>query len=86
MDVSREVQLASIKSSFTAAHGADELGTLEHLTKPCLRAVATYKILPDADMWANVYNLFHFSERPGEHRPRVHLFNQPPLQVWFLLD
>ena len=86
MDVSHKVQLASIESSFAAAHGADELGTLRHPTKPCLRTIATYEILPDADMWANAYDLFRFSERPGERGPGVHLFNQPPLQVWFLLD
>ena len=70
MDVSREAQLASIESSFAAAHGADELGTLQHPTKTRLRAVATYEILPDADVWANVYDLFRFSERPGEPGPR----------------
>ena len=86
MDVSCEVQLASIESSFAAAHGVDELGMLRHLTKPRLRAVATYEILPDADVWANAYDLFRFSERPGECGPGVRLFNQPPLQAWFLLD
>ena len=80
------MQLASIECSFAAAHGADELGTLRHPTKPRLCAVATYKILPDVDVWANVYDLFRFSEWPGECGPGVRLFNQPPLQAWFLLD
>ena len=80
------MQLASIESSFATAHGADELSTLRHPTKPRLRAVATYEILPDVDVWANAYDLFRFSERPGERGPGVRLFNQPPLQAWFLLD
>ena len=80
------MQLASIESSFATAHGADELGMLWHPTKPCLRTVATYEILLDADVWANAYDLFRFSEQLGERGPRVRLFNQPPLQAWFLLD
>ncbi|KAH9041272.1 RNA polymerase II-associated [Lactarius pseudohatsudake] len=72
VDVSREAQLASIESSFGAAHGSsDELGTLRHPTKPRLRAVATYEVLPDADVWANAYDLFRFSERPGERGPEL---------------
>lgn len=71
VDVSREAQLASIESSFAAAHGADELGALRHPTKPRLRAVATYEVLPDADVWANAYDLFRFSERPGERGPEL---------------
>ncbi|KAI9453017.1 Paf1-domain-containing protein [Lactarius psammicola] len=71
VDVSREAQLASIESSFAAARGADELGVLRHPTKPRLRAVATYEVLPDADVWANAYDLFRFSERPGERGPEL---------------
>ena len=71
MDVSRDAQLASIDSSFAAAHAAHELSTLRHPTKPRLRAVATYEVLPDADVWANAYDLFRFSERPGERGPEV---------------
>ncbi|KAI9444483.1 Paf1-domain-containing protein [Lactarius indigo] len=57
VDVSRDAQLASIESSFGAAHASsDELGTLRHPTKPRLRAVATYEVLPDADVWANAYD------------------------------
>ncbi|KAH9019317.1 Paf1-domain-containing protein [Lactarius deliciosus] len=64
VDVSREAQLASIESSFGAAHGSsDELGTLRHPTKPRLRAVATYEVLPDADVWANA--------GPGERGPEL---------------
>jgi RNA polymerase II-associated factor 1 len=28
-------------------------------------------VLPDADVWANAYDLFRFSERPGERGPEV---------------
>ncbi|KAF8268695.1 Paf1-domain-containing protein [Lactarius quietus] len=70
VDVSRDAQLASIDSSFGAARAADDLNALRHPTKPRLRAVATYEVLPDADVWANAYDLFRFSERPGERGPR----------------
>jgi RNA polymerase II-associated factor 1 len=71
VDVSREAQLASIDSSFGAARASDDLNALRHPTKPRLRAVATYEVLPDADVWANAYDLFRFSERPGERGPEV---------------
>ena len=80
MDISREAQLASIENSFAAARGAEELGSLRHPTKPRLRAVATYEVLPDADVWANAYDLFRFSERPGERGPEVRFCGLPA--VW----
>ncbi|KAN0138192.1 RNA polymerase II-associated [Lactarius tabidus] len=71
VDVSRDAQLASIDSSFGAARASDDLNALRHPTKPRLRAVATYEVLPDADVWANAYDLFRFSERPGERGPEL---------------
>jgi RNA polymerase II-associated factor 1 len=75
VDVSRDAQLASIDSSFGAARASDDLNALRHPTKPRLRAVATYEVLPDADVWANAYDLFRFSERPGERGPEVRVYN-----------
>ena len=71
VDISREAQLASIENSFAAASTSEQLGLLRHPTKPRLRAVSTYEVLPDADVWANAYDLFRFSERPGERGPEV---------------
>ncbi|KAI0251724.1 RNA polymerase II-associated [Lactifluus subvellereus] len=71
VDISREAQLTSIESSFAAARSAEQLGTLRHPIKPRLRAVATYEVLPDVDVWANAYDLFRFSERPGERGPEL---------------
>ena len=82
VDVSRDAQLASIDSSFAAASASHELGALRHPTKPRLRAVATYEVLPDADVWANAYDLFRFSERPGERGPEVRsLSSYAPLML-----
>ena len=39
--------------------------------KPHLTAVDSYEVLPDADIWANAYDLFRFSERPGERPAEV---------------
>lgn len=36
-----------------------------------MHAVESYEILPDADTWANAYDLFKFSERPGDRNPEV---------------
>ena len=77
VDISREAQLASIENSFAAARSAEQLSTLRHPTKPRLRAVATYEVLPDADVWANAYDLFRFSERPGERGPEVRFAASP---------
>ncbi|KAH9976064.1 RNA polymerase II-associated [Russula compacta] len=71
VDISREAQLASIENSFAAALSAEQLDALRHPTKPRLRAVAAYEVLPDADVWANAYDLFRFSERPGERGPEL---------------
>ena len=78
VDISREAQLASIENSFAAARGTEQLGSLRHPTKPRLRAVETYEVLPDADVWANAYDLFRFSERPGERGPEVRFAVSPP--------
>jgi hypothetical protein len=74
VDISRDAQLVSIESSFAAGRSAEHLDSLRHPTKPRLRAVATYEVLPDADVWANAYDLFRFSERPGERGPEVRFF------------
>jgi RNA polymerase II-associated factor 1 len=71
IDVSREAQLANIEASFAAAQqysedNAEGLENLRHPTKPGLKAVESYPLLPDADIWANAYDLFRFAERPGE--------------------
>jgi len=62
VEISREAQIASIESSFAAVRSAEQLSLLHHPTKPRLCAVATYEVLPDADVWANAYNLFRFSK------------------------
>ncbi|KAN0113856.1 RNA polymerase II-associated [Russula decolorans] len=71
VDISREAQLASIENSFAAARSTEQLSSLRHPTKPRLRAVSTYEVLPDSDVWANAYDLFRFSERPGERGPEL---------------
>ncbi|KAH7101564.1 Paf1-domain-containing protein [Auriculariales sp. MPI-PUGE-AT-0066] len=69
-DISREAQIRDIEASFAAQEHLD-LDTLRHPAKPNLRAIAAYDVLPDDEIWANAYDLFKFSERPGE-RPADH--------------
>ncbi|PFH51857.1 hypothetical protein AMATHDRAFT_2756 [Amanita thiersii Skay4041] len=66
IDVSRSAQLKDIEASFAACNENFDLSSLRHPTKPGITAVDSYEVLPDADIWANQYDLFRFSERPGE--------------------
>ena len=66
IDVSRDAQLRDIEASFAACNDIFDLSTLHHPTKPGVTAVESYEVLPDAEIWANQYDLFKFSERPGE--------------------
>ncbi|KAJ8518304.1 hypothetical protein ONZ45_g4616 [Pleurotus djamor] len=65
-DVSRAAQIKDIEASFAACNENFDLSTVVHPNKPGVTAVESYEILPDADIWANAYDLFRFSERPGE--------------------
>ncbi|KAJ7091503.1 RNA polymerase II-associated protein [Mycena belliarum] len=66
IDVSREAQLRDIEASFAACNDGFVLADLRHPNKPNVRAVESFEVLPDKDIWANQYDLFRFSERPGE--------------------
>ncbi|KAH7907894.1 RNA polymerase II-associated [Hygrophoropsis aurantiaca] len=68
IDVSHVAQLRDIEASFAACNDSDSfsLASLRHPNKPGVTAVESYEIFPDADIWANAYDLFRFSERPGE--------------------
>lgn len=65
IDVSHEAQLRTIEAGFAACASLD-LATLSHPNKIGVTAVESYEVLPDAEIWANAYDLFRFSERPGE--------------------
>jgi len=47
------------------------LSSLKNTNKPDVTPVASYEIFPNVDIWANTYDLFRFSERPGERPPDV---------------
>jgi RNA polymerase II-associated factor 1 len=68
IDVSRSAQLRDIEASFAACNDPSQfdLSTLRHPNKQGVTAVESFEIYPDADIWANAYDLFRFSERPGE--------------------
>lgn len=75
VDVSRGAQIADIEATFGAATaGEEDTSTIRHPTKPHLTAVQCYDVLPDTEVWANAYDLFKFSERPGERPLEVCLF------------
>ncbi|KAG6856220.1 hypothetical protein H0H87_006371 [Tephrocybe sp. NHM501043] len=66
IDISRTAQLRDIDASFFECNDHFSLDTIQHPNKPGVTAVESYEILPDADLWSNQYDLFRFSERPGE--------------------
>ncbi|THU92733.1 RNA polymerase II-associated protein [Dendrothele bispora CBS 962.96] len=71
IDVSRPAQIRDIETSFTANNDDFDLSALRHPNKPNVTAVESYEILPDDNIWANQYDLFRFSERPGERNVDV---------------
>lgn len=78
IDVSRSAQIRDIEASFAAATDDFDLATLKHPNKPGVTAVESYEVLPDANIWANAYDLFRFSERPGD-KPRPPDVRHTPL-------
>ncbi|KLO12734.1 hypothetical protein SCHPADRAFT_997944 [Schizopora paradoxa] len=66
VDVTREGQIRDIEASFKASGDDFDLTTIKHPNKPNVTAVESYQVLPDVEIWANEYDLFRFSERPGE--------------------
>ncbi|KIM90575.1 hypothetical protein PILCRDRAFT_47121, partial [Piloderma croceum F 1598] len=76
IDISHAAQLSTIESSFAANNSPTsntefDLKSLRHPNKPDVTAVESYEIFPDAEIWANAYDLFRFSERPGERSVEV---------------
>lgn len=66
VDVSRSAQVRDIEASFDACATNFDLSSLKHPTKPNVTPIGSYEIFPNVDIWANTYDLFKFSERPGE--------------------
>lgn len=73
-DLSHSAQISAIESSFTSsASSTTDLSKLKHPTKPHLKAVDSFEVLPDIRIWANAYDLVKFSERPGDRGVEVSL-------------
>jgi RNA polymerase II-associated factor 1 len=66
VDISRSAQVRDIEASFDACATNFDLGSLKHPNKSDITPVGSYEIFPNVDIWANTYDLFKFSERPGE--------------------
>ncbi|POY72190.1 hypothetical protein BMF94_4827 [Rhodotorula taiwanensis] len=59
----RDGRAAAIAATFDAAH--IPLSELRHPTKRGVTAVESFDLLPDADLWANEYDLVRFGEDPA---------------------
>lgn len=66
IDISHNAQVTNIEKSFVKVNDNFDLSKLECPGKPHLKAIDSFEIYPDAEIWANAYDLFKFSERPGE--------------------
>lgn len=66
IDISPEAQIANIEKSFQNVNTSFNLAKLKYPGKPHLKAVESWEIFPDDEIWANAYDLFKFSERPGD--------------------
>lgn len=69
IDLSPAAQLARIEATFEAAN--KPLAELRHPTKPHLRAVEAYDVLPDEETWATELAVFRFADPPGRGAGRV---------------
>jgi len=75
VDISRSAQIRDIEASFDACAMNFDLSSLKHPNKPNITPVGSYEIFPNVDIWANTYDLFRFSERPGERASDVRVLN-----------
>jgi len=73
IDVSRAAQIRDIEATFPPSNVPIDLSFLKHPNNPNVTAVESYEMLPDSEIWANAYDLFKFSERPGERPAEVRL-------------
>jgi RNA polymerase II-associated factor 1 len=71
IDISPEAQISNIETSFGKLNDNFNLSKLKHPTKPHLKPVDSWDVFPDGDIWANAYDLFKFSERPGDRPVEV---------------
>lgn len=82
VDISRSAQIRDIEASFDACATNFDLDSLKHPIKPNVTAVGSYEIFPNVEIWANTYDLFKFSERPGERPSDVRIYNTIISQVY----
>ncbi|KAH9166032.1 RNA polymerase II-associated [Lactarius sanguifluus] len=73
VDVSREAAARVDRGLFRCRRTDRRTSSARYGTRPnrVYAPIATYEVLPDADVWANAYDLFRFSERPGERGPEL---------------
>lgn len=66
MDVSRDAQIRDIESTFPGAPGEAKLSSFRHPIHTKRRAVEYYDVFPDPETFATAFDVFRFSERPGD--------------------
>lgn len=82
VDISRPAQIRDIEAAFDACATNFDLNALKHPIKPNVTAVESYEIFPNVEIWANTYDLFKFSERPGERPSDVRVDVDSQYDSW----
>ena len=75
---SRRVTFSPIPDSDTYSYSEEDSLYDRAQVEAELTAVEAFEIFPDADIWANAYDLFRFSERPGDRAVDVSASFVPP--------
>jgi RNA polymerase II-associated factor 1 len=68
-EMTRERRILGIQATFNTVK--EDLAVLKHPTKPHLKAVEAFELLPDEELYANTMSLVRFGEDPGEGRVRL---------------
>lgn len=67
VDTSREAEVARIEAAFDKVQ-RQPLSQIQHPTKPHLKAVKSWDLLPDVDTWSTQYQVVRFVDWPGRSK------------------
>ncbi len=67
IDTSTDAMVERIKATFDKVQ-KQPLSSLRHPTKPHLRAIRSWEVLPDAETWATNFHIVRFQDWPGRSK------------------
>jgi RNA polymerase II-associated factor 1 len=66
VDTSREAQIRDVECTFPPTNKKVDLASIHHPNHSGKRAVDYYDLFPDPETFATAFDVFRFSERPGD--------------------